>query len=700
MDFIIKQASTLSPEEKLARGIVGIPDVWPVEMYQFAGDVPDGFSQISAADLEALTSSNQAAYDEWLRTTRPRVFSYTKSPVSVERLTSEIQNSDISVALNHISVFGDNLDVYFKDDLDPADIATLDALVAAHTGEPMGSELNRTTVVMNQSGNYAPAPADFVVGTSIPAVDADNKMLTRGPILTDEGSFRDDFVGESLFHDLSGSYSFSDRSDQVVTYDGDVSEIRSLYPYIKLSSDPDAALTQGEVKKVREVNLFEAYKGSTGTGAATVSNWIPAAAGGGSVSVVSSFLHLTTGGEGSSAKVCKSLDYLPLLMKFKMVIDHRTAGQETKIGLINDEESVYCILIINGTDPSKAVFRTSSGPNANDIEETTFSLPLAKTTVSSHIYAIELVSGQASLLVDDIPAVIHKDHVPNNYDSLTMHLGIEAGSSSSVTTCLIDWVSVQSVNQIDVTNSFDTVPLSVVLASPKALDGKPFVAVTARPIGTYTYLCSFGDSQVNQSKISGGENMTFSHLIGDAASAAKYFDINAAANETHIHTAYLQWQDAKLDVVSCQIVPKTTAYTAGTNTYFAINSGIIVMAPGTGNINIDLPNANLVEMTPNEYGVMPAGFWDATYNTSTKLFENITFNATGKGKYNIFAVEFPLSAFIPAFTILGSDSYEIKSNDVSQIGHNTRIKVIVNTEGADHNWIFTAAVYLFRKKSV
>ena len=73
MNYIIKQASSLTAEEQAALGITGIPQAWPIEMYPFNDVVPGGFIEISDEDLTTLKVNNQAAYDAWLQSLRPIV---------------------------------------------------------------------------------------------------------------------------------------------------------------------------------------------------------------------------------------------------------------------------------------------------------------------------------------------------------------------------------------------------------------------------------------------------------------------------------------------------------------------------------------------------------------------------------------------------------------------------------------------------
>lgn len=244
--------------------------------------------------------------------------------------------------------------------------------------------------------------------------------------------------------------------------------------------------------------------------------------------------------------------------------------------------------------------------------------------------------------------------------------------------------------------------LPITLDAPKSLDDKPFIATTPRPIGTFTYVSSRGDDNSDQTKVDSGAFIEYVHTNGQGVAVHDpiYFDINAVVNETHIHTGRVDWKGAIRDRLSIQIVPQVTPVSDGSNTMFNVVGGVVIAAAGNGTKVVDLATAKLVQMTPNEFGVTPPGYWDATFNTSTKQFENISFNAVGKGKYNIFATELVLNAFIPCFLMLGDGWYELDSHDVTQLGHNTRIKFIPETRGTDHDWQMCVAIQLYRKKTV
>lgn len=62
-------------------------------------------------------------------------YTYTKSPIALDRLTQEIQQSVITVALDHINLLGEALSIFFKSDLSNDEISVLNGIVDGHSGE-------------------------------------------------------------------------------------------------------------------------------------------------------------------------------------------------------------------------------------------------------------------------------------------------------------------------------------------------------------------------------------------------------------------------------------------------------------------------------------------------------------------------------------------------------------------------------------
>lgn len=234
-------------------------------------------------------------------------------------------------------------------------------------------------------------------------------------------------------------------------------------------------------------------------------------------------------------------------------------------------------------------------------------------------------------------------------------------------------------------------------------DKRPIVHATMRRIGTYTYVSSSGDDPDDPADVGGGVLIELDHKDTDDTDQCAYFDMNCVLNETHIQGAYAQWYGAKRDTFQFQICCQSSADAigTGTNTYYEVMYGTLIMVPGVGTktvTNWDLIKP--VEMVANEFGEIPAGYWDADYNTSTHKFENYTFRADGSGRYNIFATEIMFQKFIPEFLMLGNDHFDCHPSDCSQVGHGMRFKVVWKTRGTNHNWEFCAAIKFFRKHTV
>lgn len=235
-------------------------------------------------------------------------------------------------------------------------------------------------------------------------------------------------------------------------------------------------------------------------------------------------------------------------------------------------------------------------------------------------------------------------------------------------------------------------------------DNRSIVHSTPRYRGTTTCFSSQDDDQTDPTAIWGGSNkLALKHKIGDPATQTIYMDFNTITNRTYVLTGMMSWENCDFDEWSCAIVPKTTAYSAGTNTNYDLYGGyLIIPAAGTGSITVNDADRVLVQIPQNEYGERASGgYWDADFNTTTKQFENITPNIAGTGEYNMFGSEVVLSKFVPCDVINGTHHNSLTAYDAEQMGHGMRLKFIfmTNTSGADHDWCFTGRIAMFRDKT-
>ena len=76
-------------------------------------------------------------------------YDYAKTPIAIDRLTKEIQQSDIVTSLDHMNLFGAALNIFFKSDLSDADKTILDGIVTAHDGTPLPSNTLQPVSIQN-----------------------------------------------------------------------------------------------------------------------------------------------------------------------------------------------------------------------------------------------------------------------------------------------------------------------------------------------------------------------------------------------------------------------------------------------------------------------------------------------------------------------------------------------------------------------
>lgn len=240
-------------------------------------------------------------------------------------------------------------------------------------------------------------------------------------------------------------------------------------------------------------------------------------------------------------------------------------------------------------------------------------------------------------------------------------------------------------------------PKLVTLSSPAAPDLKPYTQSSPRPIGTYTVFTSRGDTDTGYGD---GQAFNLFHRVGDPLIQSIYLDFNTVENPTWLCGSYASWCNAVGDEIVCEIVPKVSTFAAGTNTNFMSISGVLVMVPAGGNLAVDFTQAVPVEMPVNEFRTRPPGYWECTWNKTTRKFENFQFKPDGSGRYNIFTQEVILNRFVPSQIMCGTHSMELKSSDVTSAGHNMRLKATFYTRNEDHEWHFAANLSIFRNRTL
>ncbi len=236
--------------------------------------------------------------------------------------------------------------------------------------------------------------------------------------------------------------------------------------------------------------------------------------------------------------------------------------------------------------------------------------------------------------------------------------------------------------------------------------GKLRVHQTSRKLGTSTYWTGSGDDTSDISDVGNGEQFLLHHTISGSLTMSVTVDFNIITNETWVHEGLLMWKDCKGDTISLEMVSRATPLTAGTNTNYNLYGGYMVIpAAGDGTIDItsDItdPTGGLIYMPNNDLDEPPTAFWNAEFNSSTGLYEDISPAPYGDGRYNMFAAEILFARFANRIVLLGDGFMPLSCSDTDQLGQGFRLKMsgVTNTLCDDHEWCASATLVFHRDHS-
>lgn len=245
----------------------------------------------------------------------------------------------------------------------------------------------------------------------------------------------------------------------------------------------------------------------------------------------------------------------------------------------------------------------------------------------------------------------------------------------------------------------------VVLSATEGRSHKVAVHESSRVRGTITYFTGAGDDITNITDVGGGTPFIMNHKIGDDMIELLYLDYNIVENETWIHEGYIIWNNARFDTVTLDIVPRTVNTVSGSNTFYNIYGGYMLI-PAAGDGVVDLasditdPHGGLVYIPADENGdrSIPC-FWNADWNTTTKKYENITAAPYGNGAFNMFTQEITLSRFANRLPVLGQGFEMMQTADADPIGQGMRVRATMTTVQPDHDWTIACILTLHRART-
>ena len=318
----------------------------------------------------------------------------------------------------------------------------------------------------SQTTNWIPAPQNFLtfgMGRAL-MIDTARNLVTRSQCLTDEGTFRDDFVG-NVTTALTGVCHFRLNEKHVSGVGTSFLSQIVKEQYLRLSTDgEDKVGIVSDVYSDTDLVLEDGYDGSTASGSGLVSNWKVASGAGGSISSAASILTIDAGTTGSSlTQVVRVGDYLPMTLTFYAAVSQRIVDQELVMGMMDDDPGLankQVSVVFSGTDNTKCILRTSI--SNTDIEETTITLPYGATTDNYNEYRLEIVGVQVIFLINQVRAAVHRKHIPSSYDSIDLHLAAtNTGVPASPTTLSVDVLRFYNFDQVEIALATQGVPLDV-----------------------------------------------------------------------------------------------------------------------------------------------------------------------------------------------------------------------------------------------
>jgi len=190
-----------------------------------------------------------------------------------------------------------------------------------------------------------------------------------------------------------------------------------------------------------------------------------------------------------------------------------------------------------------------------------------------------------------------------------------------------------------------------------------------------SYWTGVSDDTSIVNDVGNGNSLFFDHVSGDESKSIKYFDFNTLENETYIKEGYIIWKDAIIgDRITFEIVSSKIDYTSSTNTYY-VETGI------------------------DQFGNKQMAFWNADYNSTTHLFENIQAAPSGDGNYNLFNTETVLSTFLNNINLLGSGTQRLASDDSTYLPFGARLRITAESTDINHDWQVVGCMFLYRSNN-
>ena len=252
-------------------------------------------------------------------------------------------------------------------------------------------------------------------------------------------------------------------------------------------------------------------------------------------------------------------------------------------------------------------------------------------------------------------------------------------------------------------------------------EGKVFVHQSSTPVGATTYFTSAADDPSDPHAVGGGSRLWMRHTVGEGDIPLDVH-FNSATNRTWLHSGYAIWENSQWDCINLGVFAYGSTTQAGSNTlYNTLNSpghpwhGKLIL-PAAGDGTLDVTALKLVGFypSPDEAPSKPR-YWNATWNSVTKQYDDITAAAAGDGEFNMFIEETELFRFINQIIVNGTNSapWSFLTHDTQRIGDGMflRLTPVTNIEDggttteppgliSDHDWSVGVTLIMHRERTL
>jgi hypothetical protein len=324
------------------------------------------------------------------------------------------------------------------------------------------------------AGSWVPATPGTFFGVSkgqrVPlAIGPDGTLQCYSEVLTDAGSFREDYPGSSLQSNLTGTIYFTNGSTLVTGSGCAFTTQINRFSFIKLTGHADTVLASVlNVVDNNTLTLASAYTGASGSGVGIQSGWFPTIGTGGGITVANSILAITSGTTATSNTwVQRGSDYGPMEKTMRFNVSQRIANQTIRLGFFDNfvTPTIQACVELTGTDNTQVTLVTRSSSNAADVESVTAALPTGINTGTTLNLKLDLHNDRVTLYFDPsdgsppVFLAMTKNHVPPPYVSLLSGHGILNGTTPATTTTLnVDMVYLNDYNLLSVANEDTEAP--------------------------------------------------------------------------------------------------------------------------------------------------------------------------------------------------------------------------------------------------